>query len=162
MEKKSRRRKGERGVHTAVVLPREMLELLRESGRARGMGVSEEIRDRLAKSLFDDALDQTTRYFTGEIFELAKKVRRYFGGEWYADANAHAALVAAVEDQLASHKPAATSAAATPGTTTPLADPPAVVGRVIAREYRHEKQEIEASRTAYRNRPRSSKEQEND
>jgi len=112
--------------------------------------------------LFDDALDQTTRTFTGEIFELAKKVRRHFGGEWYADVNAHAALVAAVVDQLASHKPQATAeaSAAAPGTTPD--DPPAVVGRVIAREYRHEKQEIEASRTAYRNRPRSSKEQEND
>ena len=61
MEKKRRRRKGERGVHTAVVLPREMLDLLRESGRRQERGVSEEIRERLAGSLFEDARDPTTR-----------------------------------------------------------------------------------------------------
>jgi hypothetical protein len=159
MEKKSRRRKGERGVHTAVVLPREMLDLLRESGRSRGMGVSEEIRERLAGSLFDDACDPITRTFAGEVYELARRVRRQFGAEWYAFVNAHEAMVHALADQLASYKPTATSADA-PGTTPD--DPPAVVGRVIAREYRHQKQEIEANRAAYRNRPRAPKEQEND
>jgi hypothetical protein len=149
MEKKRRRRQGEPGIHTAVVLPREMLDQLRESGRERGRGVSEEIRNRLGGSLLDDTLDQTTRLFTGEILELAREVRRDCGAEWHADVNAHEVFSGAVADQLASHKPTATSAAAASGTTTPP-DDPAVVGRAIARAYRRDREEMEAIITRQR------------
>jgi hypothetical protein len=161
MEKKRRRRQGEPGVHTAVVLPREMLDQLRASGRERGRGVSEEIRERLAGSLLEDAADQKTRTLVAEMSQLAEEVRLDFGTPWHADMNAHAALVAAMDDQLASHKPKEVSAAV-PALFGPanINDPPEVIGRALARKYRREKQEIDASRNAYS--PRSSKEQEND
>jgi Arc-like DNA binding domain len=143
MEKKRRRRQGEPGIHTAVVLPREMLDQLRESGRERGRGVSEEIRNRLGGSLLDDKLDQTTRLFTGEILELAGWVRRHVGTEWYADVYAHEVFSHAVAARLARHKPTATSAAAASGTTTPP-DDPAVVGRVIERAYHRDREEKKA------------------
>ena len=144
-----------------VALNPDLRDFLEAAAAKNGRSLAEEIRERLAGTLIDDGRDPTTRALTGEVYELARRVRRRFGVEWYADVNANAALVGAVADQVASHKPTVTSAAA-PGTATLPADPPDVVGRVIAHEYRHEKQEIKASRTAYRNCPRSSKEQDND
>jgi hypothetical protein len=128
-------------VQTALRLPREMLDQLRKSRRP----VSEEIRERLARSLFEDGRDPNTRQFAAEIVQIAEKVRRHFALEWHADMNAYEAFVAAVVDQMASHKPTDVSLAvpALFGEGN-LDDPPAVVGRVIAREYRHDRQELEA------------------
>jgi hypothetical protein len=146
-----------------VNLPSELRGPLEAASAKAARSLAEEIRERLARSLLEDEADQKTRMLIAEFSQLAEEVRRDFGTPWHADMNAHAALVAAVEDQLAFRKPKEVSAAvpALFGRAN-INDPPEAIGRALARRYRREKEEIEASRNAYRTRPRSSKEQEND
>jgi hypothetical protein len=152
-------REGEAMVRTSLVLPREVLDGLRASGK----GVSEEIRDRLVTSLLDSARPAETQMLVAEIVQLADEVRRDFGTEWHTDLNAYKALVAAIVDQLATKEPKEVSGAvpALFGRAN-QDDSPEVIGRALARKYRREKQKIEASRTEYRTYIKQMKGQGND
>src|SRR5258708_425104 len=140
-------------VHTAVVLPQVTIERLKKSGR----GMSEEIRARLTSSLLYDELDPKTRLLAAEIIQLAEEVRREFASEWHADVNTYKAFIAAVADQLESHRPTAVSDST--GTTSHDA-PPETIGRVLARRYRRDRQELEEKGFVSRSRP--TKEDDND
>jgi len=90
------------GVHTAVRLPPEVLEKLRQSER----GVSEEIRERIARTLLEDELDPNTRDLLNLARWLAEFLRSDFGGQWWhASPRAHEAFVAGVAELLAHYKP---------------------------------------------------------
>jgi hypothetical protein len=67
----------------------------------RGRGVSKEIQERLARSIFDDATDPKLRELWGQIEQLAVGVRRAFGTEWHADQRAHGAFVETLKRWLA-------------------------------------------------------------
>lgn len=93
--------KRERGVHTAVVLPAEMLELLRKSER----GVSEEIRRRLALTFKDDEADPETRKLCAAIENFAVLVRLQTRHDWHRHAAANRVLRYMITARLARLKP---------------------------------------------------------
>jgi hypothetical protein len=70
----------------AVRLPKMMLKYLRPH-------VSKEIRERLARSLFDDSRDQSLRKLEAKIERLATEVRQATGFEWRADSYSHQVFV---------------------------------------------------------------------
>jgi hypothetical protein len=55
--------------------------------------VSQNVRERLARSLFDDRRDPHLVRICGQIEELAKDVRRATGAEWHADGTSHAIFI---------------------------------------------------------------------
>jgi hypothetical protein len=94
-------------VQTAVRLPVEMHEQLRQSSGSGG--VSEEIRRRLQRSFDDDAVDPVTREVATAIVHLAADVQRDYGASWYGYEETHNIFVAAVAVHLAEYKPPAAS-----------------------------------------------------
>jgi len=95
------KQKRSRGVHTAVVLPPDMLEQLRRSER----GVSEEIRRRLALTFEQDAADPITRELHAGLANIATQLKQDFGTEWHTMQRPYEAFVAAVVQRLANYKP---------------------------------------------------------
>jgi hypothetical protein len=87
-------------VQTAVRLPREMLEKLRQSSD----GVSEEIRTRLARTLEEDA-DPPTRALVVAIDKLAVLVRLQTGHDWYSHPAAHRVFKQMIVSRLVHLKP---------------------------------------------------------
>ena len=77
-----------RGVHTAVVLPPEVLDQLRKSER----GVSEEIRRRIALTFEQDAADRVIRELCDEVRRIADKLRQDFGAEWHTFAQSTSSI----------------------------------------------------------------------
>jgi len=73
----------------ALRLPRFMAQKLREAGHSREGGLSSEIRERLARSLFDDARDPQLWLLQGQIEQLAKEVKFNTGADFHADKIAH-------------------------------------------------------------------------
>jgi hypothetical protein len=72
----------------ALRLPRFMVQKLREAGHSRE-GLSSEIRERLYRSLFDDARDPQLWLLEGQIEQLAKEVKFNIGADFHADKIAH-------------------------------------------------------------------------
>jgi hypothetical protein len=72
----------------ALRLPDFMVQQLRQAGHSRE-GLSSEIRERLARSLGDDARDPQLRSLQGQIEQLAKEVKFNFGADFHADKTAH-------------------------------------------------------------------------
>ena len=66
----------------AVRLPKAMVAELRPN-------VSKEVRERLARSLFDDKRDPALRLLAGQIEQLAKEVKFAIGVDFHADKIAH-------------------------------------------------------------------------
>lgn len=95
------KQKRARGVHTAVVLQPDVLESLRQSPR----GVSNEIRHRIDRTLYEDGFDQKTRELAADIMEIAGELQRQTGVTWHLNRSAHQALVEAVRWWLDSIKP---------------------------------------------------------
>jgi uncharacterized membrane protein len=88
----------------AVRLPRAWVSQFRKSGR----GISGEIQERLARSMFDDDVDPNFRKLVGQIEVLARDVNRTFGVAWHADQKAHRAFVDTIRRLLAAmHEPTA-------------------------------------------------------
>jgi hypothetical protein len=92
-QKKRRQRSKPAMVHTAVVLPPEMIEQLKESER----GLSEEIRHRLRQSLDADKYDQRTRKLADDVMELSRLIAEQAKLEWHQHPEVHAALSGAVQ-----------------------------------------------------------------
>ena len=125
-------------VHTAVVLPRELLEQLRKEAAASGKGLSTEIRHRLqlvdAQKGIDAARDPETQELVRIIENLADNLAGDLGKKWHEHAYALAAFRAGVTAFLARYKPEG-DASVRPDTRVvgEPDDPPEAVGRTHAR-----------------------------
>jgi hypothetical protein len=139
---KKRRKSGrssssKRMVHTAVVLPPELLERLRQDGEVAGHGLSGEIRLRLQTTYLFDAHkhhDRKTASLLSAIRHLSEMVERNVRKKWHEHAYAHAAFRAGVLDFLTRQKPPG-EANKRPDAALeePDDDPPEAVGRTLAR-----------------------------
>jgi uncharacterized protein (DUF4415 family) len=81
----------------SVRLDRSIVEELRNNRR----GLSKEIQERLARTIFEDKDEPHIRLLTGQIRQLAKDVSEALGAEWHADKKAHLTFVEAVKLVLA-------------------------------------------------------------
>ena len=90
-----------RGVHTAVVLSAEVRDKLKQSER----GLSEEIRERIERTLKYDELDPVTRELVEGLINMAALLRIDFGAEWYAWPTAYKAFAVAAAQRLAGYTP---------------------------------------------------------
>jgi hypothetical protein len=160
MVEKKKRTSGKAMLHTAVVLPAEMLAELRERGALHGRTMSQEIRERLAGSLFEETRDAKTRQLEAEIVQLASEVLHDFKAHWHAEPRAHKAFLAAVADQIGSYEPPSTPTSGSPDVND-LSDPPDVIGRALARRYRRDLEAVESARMAARQSQRIKRKQEN-
>jgi hypothetical protein len=104
--------------------------------------IAEEIRQRLEMS-FDIQADGHTLDLIYAILFLANETMRDLGRTWWSDERARSAFMAAIADQILSYPIDPTNVAARPlitlGTREQQAgpdDPPEVIGRAIARNYR--------------------------
>jgi hypothetical protein len=116
-------------IQTAVRLPRAMYRQLKE-GR---LGVSGEIRERLAQSFDADLFDFHTATLGNAVKWMATRIQQDTGIAWHADPKACEAISVAVQTYLAAilqSPPAEKSAAGKEF----LEDPP-TLGRAIARDY---------------------------
>jgi hypothetical protein len=133
-----------RGIHTAVVLPPEVLDRLRQSER----GVSEEIRRRIALTLEQDAIDPATRELLAAVTWIAGELHRQSRASWHAFPKAHEALSVAIQTWLEMVKPKEPGGAAN-DLLSP--DDPPTLGRSIARHYQRFKAEMEKTDRELRN-----------
>jgi hypothetical protein len=90
--KKRGRPAGERKTHTAVTIDPRMLETL----KASALGVSEEIRRRVAVTLEADVYDEPTRHLATEIMRIAAEVECETGAAWHSHAGAWLAFRQAI------------------------------------------------------------------
>jgi hypothetical protein len=136
-------------VHTAVVLPRDMLEWLRRDAKACGTGLSTQIRTQLQLNyLMKKRNDPETRDLLQAIEHLAEFLARDLGKQWHQHPYALAAFKAGVASFLARYHPEGdervrpdTRVAGEPD------DPPDVIGRTHARRIgiaRHPDEDEEA------------------
>lgn len=123
--KKSKRA---RGVHTAVVLPPDVLEQLRRSER----GVSEEVRRRVDRTLDEDAFDEQTRALGDAIMWIADEVSRQVGHPWHVTVKGRQAVAVAIQHFLEASIPP-TESLAVELLFGP--DDPPTLGRTIARSF---------------------------
>ncbi len=88
---------------SAVRLPRNLYERLKEAGGARGMG--EEIRRRLeyAFKAEEAASDEITEEIIAEIRDIARDLSRY--GPWHTDRDAYDVFKATLNGLLLNHQP---------------------------------------------------------
>jgi hypothetical protein len=129
-------------VQTAVRLPREMHERLKQSPD----GVSEEIRRRLERSFELDAFDPRTRDLVEAVAWMADQIERDTMSSWHQRPKAHETLVEALQTYLAKLKPAPSGG--TPGVSDmwdSFIDDPPTLGRAIARHYVRFKEELQKS-----------------
>jgi hypothetical protein len=138
--KKGRPRSENPMVHTAVVLPRDLLERLRKEAERRDHGLSTEIRERLRVYEQDRDLeilkqrDHETKDLLEAIKLLADNLAGDLGKKWHENPYALAAFKAGVAAFLAPYQPKG-DAIARPDTRVvgEPDDPPDVVGRTHAR-----------------------------
>ena len=88
-------------VHTGIRLDAKIVERLSEGGR----GLSEEIRERLERTLEWDTYDEPTRDLASAIMRLAAEVEEETGQAWHGHSGAHLALRQAILSRLARVKP---------------------------------------------------------
>jgi hypothetical protein len=125
------KQKRARGVHTAVVLPQEILDQLRQSER----GVSEEVRRRVALTIEQDATDPITRELCQLLVDTAVTLTQNFGVSWHSQPKAHAVFAAAVADLLAGYEPERPPVAVASDLLGPD-DPPETIGKMLAMQVR--------------------------
>lgn len=124
-------------VQTAVRLPREMHERLKQCEH----GVSEGIRRRLNRELlFEDALDRPLREFVDELVLLSVALESEVGSSWHSDSAAHAAFKSIVIALLDERKPpGAPVFKEAPrdvlGVRISKSDDPDTIGRALARRF---------------------------
>ena len=121
-------------VHTAVVLPADLISWLKESGKANGLGLSAEIRARLATTylmLQGTRSDPETYALIHAIRHLSDFLARDLGKRWHEHPYAMAAFKAGVADLLARFQPEGDERVRPD--TQAVGDPPDVVGRTHAR-----------------------------
>jgi hypothetical protein len=129
-----------RRIHTGIRLDAEIVERLSESG----LGVSEEIRDRIYRTLREDALGPDLRRLLADIAWLAGEIDNQVGisSSWQALPKANDALAEAIRAWLQIIKPK--SFGTIPGASDLMGpDDPPTLGRSIARLYERIKPELE-------------------
>jgi hypothetical protein len=136
-EKKGRPPSKSPMVHTAVVLPRELIERLKRDAETSNRGLSAEIRQRLQTSYDMEGLpaDPRTRDLIECIKDLADQVERDLGVQWYKHKFALEAFEAGVA-LLVRHNYAKDDGPASPDPQFvgyPDDAPPEVVGTTHAR-----------------------------
>jgi hypothetical protein len=126
-------------VQTALRLPSEMLDRLRQSEQ----GVSEEIRSRLARSFAEERIDPTTRELANDIIQLAEWVRLDVAANWNSDPGAHAtfrsAVIALIDEHQPEGAPVFGAVRALFGAGISKSDDPETLGRALVRHYRRSK-----------------------
>jgi hypothetical protein len=134
--KKGRPRSENPMVHTAVVLPRDLLEMLRSEAAASDRGISAVIREALQLHYLAraDPEDFDTLNLLSAIKLLSEFLARDMGTKWHQHPYALAAFKAGVEALLARYRPEGDARVRpdSQGTGEPD-DPPDVVGRTHAR-----------------------------
>jgi hypothetical protein len=120
-------------VHTAIVLPTELLDRLKKNAKANGVGLSAEIRLRLAA---DDLMhmplkDPETSNLLHAIRHLSDFLAGDVGKRWHENAYAMKAFKAGLAALLARYQPAGDENVHPDAQA--VGDPPDVVGRTHAR-----------------------------
>jgi hypothetical protein len=136
-QKKGRPRSENPMVHTAVVLPRDLLERLKRDAKAEGRGLSTEIR-RVLQLILDlkgvVLRDEVTADMLDSIKLLADNLAGDLGVYWHEHPYALAAFKAGVAAFLAQYQlPGDASARPDTRVVGEPNDPPDVVGRTHAR-----------------------------
>jgi len=126
-------------VHTAVVLPRDLLERLKKDAETSDRGLSTEIRQRLQLTYAQEGLpdDPETNNLLADIKVLAQNLDRDLGTKWHRHPYVRAAFKSGVVEFLARYQPKGPEGRGdlrprSPATGEPD-DPPEVVGRTHAR-----------------------------
>jgi hypothetical protein len=130
-KKKSGRPRAENPmVHTAVVLPPELVARLKTDAEASGQGLSAEIRQRLQSTYLSQGLPAETNRLLAAIRKLADMLARDLGTEWYGHSYALAAFKAGVLALLSRYELEGNEKLRPDGEGD---DPPEAVGRTYAR-----------------------------
>src|SRR4051812_10221189 len=125
-----------------VTLGEDLRAKLDDASSLNRRSIAEEMRQRLEMS-FDIQADGHTLDLIYAILFLAHETMRDFGTTWWGDERARSAFMAAIADQILSYPINPTDLAARPlitlGTREQQVgpdDPPEVIGRASARNYR--------------------------
>lgn len=131
--KKGRPRSENPMVHTAVVLPADLISKLKMDGEAEGRGLSAEIRERLRVTYLIQGAreDAQTGNLLNAIKHLSDFLARDFGKRWHEHPYVMAAFKAGVADFLVRYQPEGDERV--PPHAQGIGDPPDVVGRTHAR-----------------------------
>lgn len=123
-------------VHTAVVLPPDLIDQLKADAKKSGHGMSAEIRERLRVTYLMELSrgDRDTGNLLNAIKHLSEFLGRDLGKRWHQHAYAMAAFKAGVLELLARYQPEGDESKR-PGTAKSggINDPADVVGRTHAR-----------------------------
>jgi hypothetical protein len=120
-------------VHTAVVLPPELIAQLKADAKKSGQGMSAEIRERLRVTYLMELSrgDPETGNLLNAIKHLSDFLARDLGKRWHQHPYVMAAFKAGVADLLARYPPEGDERV--PPDAEVIGDPPDVVGRTHAR-----------------------------
>jgi hypothetical protein len=122
-------------VHTAVVLPPDLIDRLRTDAEAKGQALSAEIRDRLLATYQAATIDRETTDLLVAVRELGDTIARDMGAKWYEHSYSLAAFKAGVAQFLSRYLPQGDERIRpdSENTGAPDDDPPDVIGRTYAR-----------------------------
>jgi len=123
-------------VHTAVVLPADLISRLRADGEVNARGLSAEIRERLlATYLWQSApADREMKNILAAVRKLGDMLARGLGARWNEDGYVLAAFKAGVATLLSRYLPSGDERRRPDSVSTDEPDdPPDVVGRTYAR-----------------------------
>ena len=120
-------------VHTAVVLPQDLLDRLRKDAEAADQGVSAEIRRRLQMTYDQEGLPTQTTDLIKSIKALADSLARDLKVQWYEHEFALKAFKAGIEVFLRQHDAEGDAYIYTPFHGHPDDAPHDVVGQTHAR-----------------------------
>jgi hypothetical protein len=131
--KKGRPRSENPMVHTAVVLPADLISKLKADAEVEGRGLSAEIRLRLGATYLMQLSrgDPETGNLLHTIKQLSDFLARDLGKRWHQHPYVMAAFKAGVADLLARYQPEGDERV--PPDAEVIGDPPDVVGRTHAR-----------------------------
>jgi hypothetical protein len=122
-----------RMVHTAVVLPTDVLERLKRDAATSDRGVSAVIRERLQTSFDREGPDPQTNDLVECIKDLADSYARDVGVAWTTHEFGRSAMKAGIAVFLAEYDAEGDTVPDTPFTGYPDDAPPDVVGQTHAR-----------------------------
>ena len=120
-------------VHTAVVLPQDLIEHLKRDAAASAQGLSAEIRQRLQTSFDREGPDPQTSDLVECIKDLADSYARDVGVPWYKHEFGRRAMKAGVAVFLGEYDAEGNNLPDTSFTGYPDDAPPEVVGQTHAR-----------------------------
>jgi hypothetical protein len=110
-----------------VRLPKEWVEAF-ENPNKGGKGVSAEIQERIFRTIEIDDVEPNFRKLTAQLEQLARRVRRHYGADWFADRDAHATFLDCAR-RLFGDLPAPSKK------LSASKSPPELVGEVIYNDY---------------------------